>query len=281
MVKAMILDVDGVIVGESKGVNAPDPHPDVMAKLKSVKMPISLCTAKPAFAIGDITKQASLDNPHIADGGGLLVGHDNEIYKKRMLDTDVAGRIVGALLENNIYAEVYTPTNYFIQSDQMCDMAEKHAFVLQRMPGLVDSLEKFSMREEVTKIVAITATEEKAIAAREIFKPIEGFAAISWTIHPTMIPMQFAVFTAPGITKRQGALDISGLLNIPLDNILGVGDSASDWQFIELCGYGAAMGNASEALKELVRSKGPERSYVGKSVDENGIIDIIDWGMSR
>ena len=281
MVKAMILDVDGVIIGETEGVNMPHPHPDVMAKLKSVDIPIALCTAKPVFAIESIIKNAELSNPHIADAGGLLVDSNNRVFKKCTLENDMVRQVVRTLLENQIHTEIYTPSDYFIQKDRLCYMVEKHATTLQRMPQLMDSLEVFSENQEVTKIVAVTPDEEAAMIAKEILKPFESHVAISWSIHPAILPMQFAVITAQGITKRQGAMDISKLLEIPLENILGVGDGDSDWSFIELCGYGAAMGNASEALKELVKSKGSKRGYIGKNVDENGIIDIIEWGMSR
>jgi hydroxymethylpyrimidine pyrophosphatase-like HAD family hydrolase len=103
---------------------------------------------------------------------------------------------------------------------------------------------------------------------------------MAWSIHMPMLPLQFAIITAPGITKRRAALDIAEILNVPLDKFLAVGDSASDWKFIEVCGYGAAMGNASDELKKLVAGKG-EKGYIGKSVDENGIIEIIDWYMER
>ena len=34
------------------------------------------------------------------------------------------------------------------------------------------------------------------------------------------------------------------------------------------------MGNATAELKELAESK---KYVVGKSVDENGVVDILDW----
>ncbi len=40
MIKAMILDVDGVIVGEKKGFNFPWPHNDVMARLTKIKQKV-------------------------------------------------------------------------------------------------------------------------------------------------------------------------------------------------------------------------------------------------
>ena len=57
-IKLIILDVDGVIVGEKIGFNSPNPHPEVISKLKSIHeqgIPIVLCTAKPHFAIKSIS----------------------------------------------------------------------------------------------------------------------------------------------------------------------------------------------------------------------------------
>ena len=56
-IKGIILDIDGVIVGEKFGFNFPLPHPDVISALKKIKFNgifISLCTAKPYFAVMDI-----------------------------------------------------------------------------------------------------------------------------------------------------------------------------------------------------------------------------------
>ena len=75
-IKALILDIDGVIIGEKIGFNSPSPHPEVieaLKKIKSMNIPISLCTAKPHFAIRDIIESAKLDNLHITDGGGVII----------------------------------------------------------------------------------------------------------------------------------------------------------------------------------------------------------------
>jgi len=82
--------------------------------------------------------------------------------------------------------------------------------------------------------------------------------------------------TAQGISKQQAAQEIAKYNGIGMDELLGIGDSTSDWQFIERCGYAGAMGNASDELVKLVATKG-ERGFTGGHVDENGIIDILDY----
>ena len=98
---------------------------------------------------------------------------------------------------------------------------------------------------------------------------------LSWGIHPVALPLQFGIVTAKGISKKNAAEEIVKNADISFNEVLGVGDSKSDWQFIQLCRYGSAMGNASEELKELVLSKGKDFSFIAPSVDENGILDVF------
>lgn len=279
MEKAIILDVDGVIIGEKKGVNTPHPHPDIMASLRAIRsngIPVILCTAKPAFGIEYEIKNAELDNPHIADGGGLLVDNKGKVYEKYTLETSLAKEIIKTLLEKGVYTEVYTADDYFIQADQENDITDKHAFVLQRRPQVVKSLLDLCDKHEISKIMQVVRDESCKPFGDEVFSPFRERSTMIWAIHPPIVPLQFGIITALGISKPQGVKNISKILGIPLENILAVGDSNSDWKFMSICGYVGAMGNASEALKDNVKLRGCH-GYIGGSVDENGLLEILDW----
>lgn len=281
-IKGIILDVDGVIVGEKIGFNSPNPHDDVINKLKQLRnegIPISLCTAKPHFSIGEIIKNAGLDNYHIADGGSVIINPiNNAIVKKHILDKEIVKKTLEIYIRNNVYTEIYTVDNYFIQKSQECDITPKHRHILQENPVLLDDIVEESVKYDVTKIMPIALDEEDQVRVAKMFEEMNTGVTLSWGIHPVANPLKFGIITAPGISKKQGAIEISKNMNIPLENILAVGDSTSDWQFIELCGYGAAIANASDKLKELVKTKENNHYYVGnKTVDENGIIEILEF----
>lgn len=280
-IKGIILDVDGVIVGEKIGFNSPNPHIDVINKLKEIRskgISISLCTAKPHFSIGKIIKEAGLNNYHIADGGSVIINPiENKIVKKYVIDKKAVKEILKMYISNNVYTEFYTVDNYFIQKNQECDITKKHIHILQDNPVVLDNLQEESLKYEVTKIMPIALDEKDQIRVTKLFEEMNTGLTLSWGIHPVANPLKFGIITDAGISKQQGAIEISKNMNVPLKNILAVGDSTSDWQFIELCGYGAAMGNASEKLKELVTTKEKGHFYIGGNVDENGIIEILDY----
>jgi HAD superfamily hydrolase (TIGR01484 family) len=277
-IKAIILDVDGVIVGEKVGLNSPHPHLDVTAKLKSIQdsgIPISLCTAKPHFAIGKIIKNADLNNPHITDGGGVIINPlDNKIIEQNLLPSNTASELITDLIQANIYTEYYTVDDYFIQSSQAGDITNKHEHVIQSSPKQVQDLSKSALSKQITKIMPITIDEAQKPRVEKIFSKYHKKLVFSWGVHPVILPLQFGIVTAPGISKAHGAKVISQYHNIPLEQTLGVGDSLSDWQFVELCGYAAAMGNAKQDFKDLVLTKGLS-GYIAPNVDDNGILEVF------
>ncbi|MCL2037745.1 Cof-type HAD-IIB family hydrolase [Candidatus Saccharibacteria bacterium] len=282
MIKGIILDVDGVIVGEKIGYNSPDPNEEVIDKLRSIHgggIPVILCTAKPHFAITSIIEKAGLNNVHITDGGAVVIDPiDNVILEKHVIDNrDEVQKILNTYLENDVYTEIYTIDDYIIQSSQVSDITDQHTHILQRKPKIVDSLIGESLNSEITKIMPIALNETDKIRVAELFKKANTNLTLSWGVHPVALPLQFGIITAAGISKKQSAIDISKKLDIPFDNMLGVGDSTSDWQFIELCKYAGVMENGSNELKELVKQKGQSNYMIGGHVDENGIIEILDY----
>ena len=131
------------------------------------------------------------------------------------------------------------------------------------------------MKSEITKIMPIALDEKDKPRVQQIFEPFKDNLILSWGVHPVILPLQFGIITAPGISKRQGAIEIAKAINVPLENILGVGDSESDWQFMEQCGFVAVMGNAKVSFKQLAIAAKNDKCFIAPTVDENGIIDVF------
>lgn len=278
MIKGLILDVDGVLVGGKQGYNWPNPHIDVLAVLKGLRKQgiiVSLCTGKGTFAIQTIVEMAELDNVHIGDGGAVVIDPlNNKIIDHHVIDKTLVQQILGIMQKMGVYVELYTKDGYYVQKNAIGEITRKHAAILYQEPLIIDSLISTNETIEVVKIMPIAKDETDKQKITQLFSPYSEMLTLQWGIHPTALPSQFGLITKKGISKKQAAEVISKHTGVSLDDMLGVGDGMTDWQFMEICGYAGAMGNASEELKQKVESKG-ERGYVGKSVDENGILDIL------
>ncbi|MBS1267171.1 MAG: hypothetical protein MAG795_01143 [Candidatus Woesearchaeota archaeon] len=123
MINAIILDVDGVIIGEKIGFNSPYPNKKVVQVLKTIrlrKIPIILCTAKPHFSISKVFEDANLNNFHITDGGSVIIDPvENKILKKYLVCNKNAAELIKTMIENDVYTEIYTPDNLLSQKKQL------------------------------------------------------------------------------------------------------------------------------------------------------------------
>lgn len=276
-IKGLILDVDGVLVGNKKGYNWPQPNKLVINELKKLHdqgLKVCLCSGKGTFSIKQIVQDANLDNSHISDGGAVISNPiKNEVIKQFILNQKTVMGVLNVLKANKIYTELYTKDNYYIEKIMICDKTSKHIDVLNQKPKLVPNFSKIKDLE-IVKIMTIANNQTDKETIVKLFNKELKHLNLQWGVHPTALPYQFGFITGYGVSKKNAFLEVAKLENIGLDEFIGIGDGLTDWQFMEMCGYAGAMGNSSKELIEKIKDKN-ERGCVGLSVDENGVLDIL------
>ncbi len=284
MVKLIVLDVDGVIVGNKKGVNFPFPSQPVLNALNDISnqgIPIVLCSGKSQKALIPIIEQANLKNPHIVDSGAIIIDPlANKAPKAFPIEKDIVSNLLTDSLNKHFYTEIYTPTDYFIQRDLICDFTQKHASILQKEAVIVDSLKDIISDQEVVKFMAFAMDETGKEPIEEMIKPYKDQISFVWTMNPNSLPIQFGLVTSKQTSKALALTKVVKDLAIPFENTLGVGDTLGDWEYMKLCGYVATMEDANPKLKDLVKEKAEGKYFIAPSVDEDGILKIFDYFLS-
>ncbi len=280
MIKAIITDVDGVIVGDKEGVNFPLPNERVIKKLREINksgIPIILCTGKFSYAIEDIIKKAELDNPHITDGGALIYNPlRNQIIKEHIIDKKLATDIVAACLKKNIYLELHTAKEYYVQKNYVDAFTDIRKKALLKNPVLLDSLVTGMQTLDIIKILAFTKIDTEKPQVEKLLSSFSHEINAMWSSLPIMRPAMARVITRKGVSKMHASQEVVEYMGISFDECLGVGDLPSDWEFMKLCKYAATVGNVDEEFKKNVMSKGEGKYFLAPPVDNDGFIDIIN-----
>lgn len=281
MIKAIITDVDGVIVGDKKGINFPLPNERVIQKLKELKksgIPIILCTGKPITSIEGIIKAAKLDNPHITDAGAFIYNPlRDQVIKEYVFPEQLKKQIVEACLQENIYVEAMEAKKYYIQKNQIQQLTEKRTHILQQEPIIVDSLLDVVSQLKIIKILPFISDESEKERIEKILTPFIDQIHSFWSTVPFMLPAWTKVVTIKGVSKFHASQEVIDFLHLSFTDCLGVGDLPPDWLFIKHCQYGGVVGNADQEFKDHVRSKGEGNYFLGGSVDEDGFLQILDY----
>lgn len=278
MPRVFVLDVDGVIIGRKEGINFPFPHEVIINTLKEARehgAHICLCTGRALFATIDIIKLAGLDDPHISDGGSLIVNSlQNHVVMQNSLSRTFLIEVLELLTPHNVYVELYTRKEYFIEDSQQSNLTETHAKILGVRPTLVQSLKAVIETNEIIKVFVIARDVQERQLVTELFIPLEKNAALTWGMNANALPAQYGWIAPKGISKKEGVIKLSDILQIPLEEFVGVGDTISDWDFIEPCGYGAAMGDGDSELIQRVQTKG-SRGIILPGTDLNGLKELF------
>lgn len=281
MIKAIITDVDGVIVGTKKGVNFPLPNEKIIQRLKELHkkgLPIILCTGKPITAIEGIIRAAELDNPHICDAGAFIYNPlRDQIIKEHIIPKNLVKKIVASCLKNNIYVEVLAAKEYYIQKNQIQALTQKRTAILQQEPIVVDALLDVIPQLKIIKILPFINDVSEKQRIENLLTPFADEIHSFWSTVPFMLPAWTKVVTVKGVSKYHASQEVLDYLNLSFKDCLGVGDLPPDWLFIKHCRYGGIVGDADPEFKNNVISKGEGNYVLAPSADENGFLDILDY----
>lgn len=283
MIKAVVLDIDGVIVGTKKGINFPNPDPNVCQALRKVHdsgVPVVFITAKTSFAAAKNIKYVGVDNPHIADSGAVLFNpvHEELLHVKTLSSADI--RRIVSLFPNNTLIHLFTAKNYFVikkVQEKSPDFIKKYNDFMQRIPVPLESFDKIIKDEKIVKInIYAFDSKEKDQITKAISKSMREIVC-KWATTPHLAPVEIMVITASGVSKRSGVETLTqDYLKVSLDEVLGVGDMLQDWDFLEVCGYKATLANGSKELKSKLDFRN-KKQFMGGHVDEDGILDILKY----
>lgn len=279
MIKAIVLDIDGVIVGTKEGQNFPHPSQKVSSALRKIHdkgIPVSFLTAKPAFAAAENIKAVGIDNPHIADGGATVFNPiRNQIIQSNAIPTDTIVQLLRSL-PNNTNVDLFSSDGYYHQASLKNEFTMLYTNFVGRAPVFTDDLEAVAKKERITKINIIAFNDKEKEMLNDIVKNSSKSYSFNWSSNPYLKPARILVVTAKGSSKRSGVEVLANYLNVPFDDILGIGDTLHDWDFLEICGYKAAMENATQELKEKINLRDPQH-VIGGHVDEDGILDVFKY----
>ncbi len=278
MIKAVVLDVDGVVVG-AKSDQYPHPSKKLTEVLRAVQkkgVHISLLSGKTSFIIGETIRKVGLEGLHVSDSGAVVFDaiRDESVFEDT-LDPAILYEIVTAFAPTDISLHAFTRSAYAQFHPVHPDFEEHYIHVMGRTPVDQDFVE-FIQNNQVLKLNIYADQPEQKQQVDEIVSRFVGddIHVNPWSLNPALEDVCIKNVTSAGVSKYSGFTHLLKHLNVSTDEILGVGDTLHDWDFIEHCGYKGVMSNATLELKERYNLK-DTRQYMGGHVDDDGLIDIL------
>ncbi len=268
IIKMIVIDIDGTLLSPEGNIT-----PCSLTAVQAAKqggIAITLATARRYSNTAPIADELGLNTPLILYDGAIIIQHPQKaILHDHLLSAHVGQQAVDVLIRHNIQPvvhpfkgteeEIWSGPSAFDNPWVDTYFASSRVQV-HRMP--FETL--CAGHPDPIRVVAF-ASEEVIHALLPEVTALE----CSWTItrRGNYGSSELAIMN-PSCSKASGVIELARYLNIPLEQIMAIGDNNNDIEMLRTVGWGVAMGQASEAVKAAARA-------VTASNQEDGVAQAI------
>lgn len=262
-IKIVAIDLDGTLLTSNKTISETTVKTIKQAKQAGVK--IVLATGRPLTGVVAFLDQLALNDPGdyaITYNGALvqstadnqvLVQHD--LNYQDYLEIEYMARKIGVHAHAEDADFIYTTNRdlspYTIGESTLVSMQVRY-----RTP------DEFSPDKTFVKVMMV---DEPAILAAAIDRiPV----AFSEKFHLVRSEPYFLEVLNQNASKGNALTDLANQLNIPLSDVMAIGDQENDASMLKIAGTSVAMGNAIPAIKTLA-------DFTTDTNDQDGVAKAI------
>ena len=240
------LDLDGTLLNSRKEVPR-----EAVAAIRKVYAAGKTVVFDTGRAVPEMEEQIAL-LPEVryaifASGAGIYDIREKKAFGLRPLSMENVRRILSVARPLDVMPQLVLPDRDVIQSSHMENLERYHMGVYRPMyekaMTLVPDIYAFAERcaEPVLKLNLYHAVREERLRTRDhLFSP---------DLELVYSEYSSLECSAQGVDKGSGLLCLCGLLGIPAEETIAVGDADNDLPMLRSAGLGIAMGNAGEHIK--------------------------------
>lgn len=259
MYKMIAIDLDGTLFTDELAIS-----PGTAAAVqKAIELGtvVTIATGRMFSSAKLVAQQLGIDAPLITYQGAMIkaVGEADALYE-RAVSPDIAQQLIGIAREKNIHLQVYQNDILYgaAETDKLIAYAEAVQVPYAIEPDLIKLAQK-----GFTKLLFIDEPDVLDLLQKELQSIFGGSAYIEKS------KKNYLEVTHPEANKGTALLFLADQLGIDRSEIIGIGDNHNDFELVKAAGFGIAMGNAVQEVKEIA-------DYTSLSNNDEGIRHAID-----
>ena len=291
------LDLDGTLLQSNHKLA--DKQAEYLRTLYKSGFRICIATGRAAPSVYDIVKKLALPEPTpvVCSNGarGFLLSYDNtcdsveeQKHQEELFYTPLSreavtktvqlakelGYFVQYYFDDGIYANPITESHH--------QMVKEYEKLTDSSVQVVDDVEQF-INDKLPSKMLVRCEKEEFSTCHPSFTKLLSSTAMDGDCNQAMTDRLAHIVAAfnndldwfleilhPSVNKGFGLHTMCQKLEIPVSDVIAIGDGTNDIEFLEMSGLGIAMNNAHESLKRVA-------SYTMEwTNDEHGVMKTLE-----
>jgi len=257
-------DLDGTLLAADLVIRERTRHAIASARAAGVR--VTIATGRMFQSALPYARAAGIEEPLICYQGAAVVDPTTaEFLRHEPIPLPAARDAITTVQDAGFSLNAYVDDELYVAS--ITPEAQRYAeFQHLRVHPVGDLLEWLS--EPPTKLVAVGVPEELDALKQELLPRLGA------RLHIAKSLSIFLEFSHKGVTKGSGLAYVAERLDVDQANVVSFGDAENDVELLEWAGYGVAMANADERLRDLA-------DLVCPSAEEEGVAQVLEAMLSR
>ncbi|RRD95521.1 HAD family hydrolase [Clostridiales bacterium COT073_COT-073] len=274
--KAIFIDLDGTTLEKNK-VNISEQNQKAIQKAMEHGIKVIPCTGRVLDMFPpDLEAIKGIEYAITCHGGRALDLKSGKCLYQNTISSKDSVEIMKIIEKKGIYCETACNNTLYFEKEVVQNWREypvpaHHFWYLEMGRGIgVDSIADYFAANEL-EIEKINIYGMRKELQAEIYALINATNAIRHTNEGVSEDLEFLTKT---INKREAVDCLLNYLSLDPKETMMIGDSNSDIELIRYLGFGVAMGNAPDYIKE-------QADYVTAPCEENGVAKAIKYKLEE
>jgi len=262
--KLLVVDIDGTLMNRDGVISAEDTV--TLARAGKLGVRTALSTGRVVQSSLGVLDHLSLDGYHIFFDGALVYNPktNRELYVSQIKNEPLE-QIIDFTHGLGLDIDLYSITDYFVSRETWVTDIRRNFYDLH---PVVAELKKVMLEEKIIKGAIVVASPEEKAKAAEIRHRFADRFNFSFTGTPAYPDIDFINVIAPDVSKGKALEALASFLEIPLAQVMAVGDGTNDISLLSTAGLAVAMDNAPDELKAVA-------DYVTLDVANSGVAGAV------
>ena len=271
-IKIIATDLDGTLMS-SDHLTVSKRTINALLKAKSKGIRLAIATGRPMALIDNVIKQIPfVDYVIYANGACVLDRNRNKIIYSNLISNKDAADVIGTLLDNPIFFEIYVDGKSHYQQNTQGKLKELD-FPREFLDEVIstmhphESLIDFLADKPMEKLTAYGVADEDMAYYKEILTRYNFCIASSFDGNIEA--------TAPNTNKGEALKGLCTSLGITADEAMAFGDGGNDAPMLHFAEHSFAMANGSDECKAAAKHIAPSNAEDGVAKEVEKILKLL------
>lgn len=261
--KVIVLDLDGTLTNSKKEITPRNKEALMEAQRQGVK--VVLASGRPTYGIVPLAEELELDKFGgyiLSFNGGQIINYTTkETIYESLLPTEVIPELYNTAAQHGVTILSYD-NEYILTENGDDQYVAKEAF-LNKMPVKEVSSFVDTVSRPVPKCL-IVGDSEQLVHLEEKMKHSFGHQMNIYRSEPFFLELM-----PQNIDKAYSLQKLLDHLKMDKEDMMACGDGFNDLSMIRFAGFGVAMANAQDAVKEV-------SDFITLSNEEDGVAHVVE-----